>query len=580
MRVEETASPASSSSGKAITSTPLGRASSAISRASPAARWPKRKLAPTTMTRAETASTSTLTANSSAAMRDCFTVNGSTSTKSMPHSPSSPTRWLRVDSSLGWLPGRVTVMGWRSKVIAPGSRPLAAASSATRASSAWCPRWTPSARDRPAPGRARGRSALERSSQHDPCAGASGAVLDDGDQAAVGTHGGHRVAHPGRAQGLPGRQRRGLALAERADRHRPHRRRRVDQRAGDARQRLQLGERARLPLPERADSRAAQAGQVRQAAELPAEVGGQHPHIGATGARHRDRRQRRRAGPEAAQLQGVNDDRAWSALDRLAAARLEVQALAVQLDRRDHRRDLLLRAEEPLEAARDRRLVDAVDRRGAGRDAAGIERVGLGAEGDPGQVALGLHRQERQQPGGTAERDHQHAGGRRVERAAMPDAPLVRKAPDLGDHVVGGRPGRLVADEHAIHARFAHLLEAAALGAALAEPPSPVAPASPAAARPSPVALASPVAARWATRASTIASMVPAASRSEVKPAASAWPPPPKRPATSATLVAPLERSETLMPPSGCSFRTAATSLAPSVRTRSMSPSVASMPIP
>src|SRR6266545_4752827 len=509
--------------------------------ASPASRWPKRKLAPATMTRAETASTSTLTANSSAAMRDCFTVNGSTSTKSMPHSPSSPTRWLRVDSSLGWLPGRVTVMGWRSKVIAPGSRPLAAASSATRA---------------------------------------SGAVLDDGDQAAVGTHGGHRVAHPGRAQGLPGRQRRGLALAERADRHRPHRRRRVDQRAGDARQRLQLGERARLPLPERADSRAAQAGQVRQAAELPAEVGGQHPHIGATGARHRDRRQRRRAGPEAAQLQGVNDDRAWSALDRLAAARLEVQALAVQLDRRDHRRDLLLRAEEPLEAARDRRLVDAVDRRGAGRDAAGIERVGLGAEGDPGQVALGLHRQERQQPGGTAERDHQHAGGRRVERAAVPDAPLVRQAPDLGDHVVGGHPGRLVADEHAIHARFAHLPEVAALGAALAGPPSPVAPASPAAARPSPVAPASPVAARWATRASTIASMVPAASRSEVKPAASAWPPPPKRPATSATLVAPLERSETLMPPSGCSFRTAATSLAPSVRTRSMSPSVASMPIP
>src|SRR6266545_1864114 len=362
MRVEETASPASSSSGKAITSTPLGRASSAISRASPAARWPKRKLAPTTMTRAETASTSTLTANSSAAMRDCFTVNGSTSTKSMPHSPSRPTRWLRVDSSLGWLPGRVTVMGWRSKVIAPGSRPPAAASPATRASSAWWPRWTPS---------------------NTPMV------------TAVGPHGGHGVAHPGRAQGLPARQRGGLALAERADRYRPHRRRRVDQRAGDARQRLQLGERARLQLPEGADGRAAQAGQVRQAAELPAEVGGQHPHIGAAGARHRDRRQRRRAGLEAAQLQGVNDDRAWSALDRLAAARLEVQPLAVQLDRRDHRRDLLLRAEEPLEAARDHRLVDAVDRRGAGGDAAGVERVGLGAEGDPGQVALGLHRQER-----------------------------------------------------------------------------------------------------------------------------------------------------------------------------------------
>ena len=70
---------------------------------------------------------------------------------------------------------------------------------------------------------------------------------------------------------------------------------------------------------------------------------------------------------------------------------------------------------------------------------------------DLGQVALGLGGQERQQPGGPAKGQDQHPGGRRVEGAAVPDPALPGQAAYPRDHVVGGQPRRLVADEHPVH---------------------------------------------------------------------------------------------------------------------------------
>src|SRR6266700_3557336 len=169
----------------------------------------------------------------------------------MPASASSATFCRSVVSSRGWLPGRSTSMGWRSKVIAAGGSPRVAASSTTRSSSTRWPRCTPSnipmvttvasrsggtwlsprndhggsgglKSEAPAtasddPGQPSGRPPVYKmpSLQHDPGAGAAGGVLDDCDQAAVRGDRRDRLAKPGGVEGLAGGQRGGFLVGER-----------------------------------------------------------------------------------------------------------------------------------------------------------------------------------------------------------------------------------------------------------------------------------------------------------------------------------------------------------------------------
>ena len=52
--------------------------------------------------------------------------------------------------------------------------------------------------------------------------------------------------------------------------------------------------------------------------------------------------------------------------------------------------------------------------------------------------------------GGRAKRDGQHAGGQRVERAAVSSLLRVKAATHAVDHVRAGHAGRLVDDEPAV----------------------------------------------------------------------------------------------------------------------------------
>src|SRR6266516_1066024 len=297
-------------------------------------------------------------------------------------------------------------------------------------------------------------------------------------------------------------------------------------------------------LGERSDRCAAQRSEVGEAAEGAAEVGGEDADIGAAGAGHLDGRPRRRTALvlEAEQVERVDRDRAGGAVHGLAAASLGVEALATELDRRHHWRDLELGSDQPGQCRCHALPVDLAGWRGRGHGAVGVEGVGFCPERDRRQVAPGLGRKERQQAGGAAERDDQHTGGWRVERAAVPDSALAGDPANAGDHVVGGHPRWLVADKHAVQGH------------------------------------SHPTYAAW--RAATIRWMVASTPNSEVKPAARAWPPPPSAAARRPTLAPPLERSDTLNAPSGCSLSTAATSETPSVRTRSINPSVCSMSMP
>ena len=98
-------------------------------------------------------------------------------------------------------------------------------------------------------------------------------------------------------------------------------------------------------LVERADGGPSQVAEVGAAAQRGAEVGGERPDVGARRARHLDRERAWLDG--GAHGEAVDGHRAGGALDLLALAGQLVEATTVDVDRRDHRRDLEDLAGEP-----------------------------------------------------------------------------------------------------------------------------------------------------------------------------------------------------------------------------------------
>src|SRR5918992_3482424 len=317
---------------------------------SPAALWPKRKFSPTTTARAARASNSTSAANTSAVTSDSSRVNSSTSTVAMPASPSSSTLRSRVVSRGGSLPGRSTASGCRSKVTAAAGRPLAAASAATRSSSARCPRWTPSniptvTTVGPRPSGTAATPSYRWSVTPAPPWGGPGRRCPGSPRPGARRA---RRRPPGRrgpsgrgSARWPGRTPRPGSGPGSPSRPSPPPARAPPPPSAPARPAPQgVG----VGLAEPADGRAAQAGQVGQGAEGLAEVGGQGPDVGAARADHGQGGQGPLATGQAEQLQLVDDDRPGGPLDLLAPAGLGVQPLPADLDRRHHRRGLLLGA--------------------------------------------------------------------------------------------------------------------------------------------------------------------------------------------------------------------------------------------
>ena len=74
----------------------------------------------------------------------------------------------------------------------------------------------------------------------------------------------------------------------------------------------------------------------------------------------------------------------------------------------------------------------------------GVVGVGLGTEGDIGDVALGVLRDEAEQARRLADAEHHDARGERIERPGVADATLAQSAAAHAHDVVGGAPHRLV----------------------------------------------------------------------------------------------------------------------------------------
>ena len=152
-------------------------------------------------------------------------------------------------------------------------------------------------------------------------------------------------------------------------------------------------------------------------------------------------------------------------LHGLARAGQLVAPLAADLDRRIHRGDLRRppglgeesRREEPVRRGRGilregAQLGAQALRHVRARDdlAVGVERRRAGAERHARGVALVGRGQVRRELRPLAHQRDEHAGGERIERARVPDAPLAERPAEPRDDVVTGEPRRLVDDEHAV----------------------------------------------------------------------------------------------------------------------------------
>ena len=96
---------------------------------------------------------------------------------------------------------------------------------------------------------------------------------------------------------------------------------------------------------------------------LLAQIVNKRAHIGSGRTRHLERGPRLRARFEGDHYQFIDSDRAWEPVNLLAAPRLAVQALAPDLHRRDHRRDLLDRSEERRRGRGHRSEIQVLGRR-------------------------------------------------------------------------------------------------------------------------------------------------------------------------------------------------------------------------
>ena len=79
-----------------------------------------------------------------------------------------------------------------------------------------------------------------------------------------------------------------------------------------------------------------------------------------------------------------------------------------------------------------------------GDGAGAVLGIGFIAQGKPGKIAFLLVGEDVTGTGCSAHKHRQHPGCHRIQGARMPQPPHPQNAPQLGDHVEGGEPLRLV----------------------------------------------------------------------------------------------------------------------------------------
>ena len=167
------------------------------------------------------------------------------------------------------------------------------------------------------------------------------------------------------------------------------------------------------------------------------------------------------------QFEPVHPCRAGRQLGRAALTGHVVGALARDLDRGEGGRDLHDVADEAGQGGAQL-VIAGPDRRGAGHLPVGVVGVARLAEAEREAIHLGPVHDVGHGLGGVPERDRQHAGRQRVERAAMARLLRVERTLDPVDHVRAGDPRRLVDDEPPVEraaAAFAHAMSVEARAA-------------------------------------------------------------------------------------------------------------------
>ena len=208
--------------------------------------------------------------------------------------------------------------------------------------------------------------------------------------------------------------------------------------------------------PEAADFGAAQGGQMSAAAQSPAQIVSQGADIGALTAAHLQ------PSPgmgtvfrKIQQLYFVDHHGPGLGPDLFAAAHFFIERFAAALDGGHGRRGL-----HDAAAKAGQQLRDSLRRQGGSVAlpcslALAVIAVGGNAKGHFSDIALFLPHDELGQAGGPAHGYGQHAGGRRVQGAAVADLEAVESRPQqafqLRHHVVGAEAGGFVDVDESVH---------------------------------------------------------------------------------------------------------------------------------
>ena len=149
-------------------------------------------------------------------------------------------------------------------------------------------------------------------------------------------------------------------------------------------------------------------------------------------------------------LELIDANAPWGAIDRLSFAGQFVKGHAIFLDGRNHGRNLVELARELLEGSFDGGLVERGDRAGFEDFSCGVLGVGGFSELEGSFVLLVLGHEEILNAGGPTDDEHEEAGGDGVESTAVADLSLMEAAADKIDDIVRGSSGGFIDQEKAV----------------------------------------------------------------------------------------------------------------------------------
>src|ERR1700722_13022092 len=179
-----------------------------------------------------------------------------------------------------------------------------------------------------------------------------------------------------------------------------------------------------------------------------AKVTRERPDVGARGALDYDTDiDDRGSTREFAGLDAGDSHGARRQLDALTRPNKGVGTLATDLDRRDRRRNLQDLATELTHRSANRSFGQSGCGRAGDELSVGVIGSRRLAQPDARLVTLLAEIQVIEQPGRTADSEHEHAGSHGVERSCVTNPAGVRQATQLADDVVGGTPARLVGED-------------------------------------------------------------------------------------------------------------------------------------